>query len=187
MRVFSVFNQYVLSLNMRDHKSKASKVPKLLNGLSVQRLLSYCSNLEFSSMQQMSIIITLWRNNFIAFFRCFFFVFPKTYSQNLGIISGMMMTLSYSVSQQVLDFFYLEVQNNFGAKIQFFFFFENETLLVIFKTPCSKAKGQGINAFLKSHKSILALFFAKETFFVEKGKSTSHSSYLLTVKRINSC
>ena len=56
-------------------------------------------------MQQMSIIITLWRNNFIAFFRCFFFfVFPKTYSQNLGIISGMMMTLSYSVSQQVLDF-----------------------------------------------------------------------------------
>ena len=55
-------------------------------------------------MQQMSIIITLWRNNFIAFFRCFF-VFPKTYSQNLGIISGMMMTLLYSVSQQVLDFF----------------------------------------------------------------------------------
>ena len=97
MRFFSVFNQYVLSLNMRDHKSKASKVPKLLNGLSVQRLLSYCSNLEFSSMQQMSIIITLWRNNFIAFFRCFF-VFPKTYSQNLGIISGMMMTLSYRVS-----------------------------------------------------------------------------------------
>ena len=77
MRVFSVFNQYVLSLNMRDHKSKASKVPKLLNGLSVQRLLSYCSNLEFSSMQQMSIIITLWRNNFIAFFRFFFLFFPK--------------------------------------------------------------------------------------------------------------
>ena len=74
-----------------------------------------------------------------------------------------------------------------ARKFNFFFFFENETLLVIFKTPCSKAKGQGINAFLKSHKSILALFFAKETFFVEKGKSTSHSSYLLTVKRINSC
>ena len=118
----------------------------------------------------------------------FFFVFPKTYSQNLGIISGMMMTLLYSVSQQVLDFFFIwKYIMILARKFNFFFFFENETLWVIFKTPCSKAKGQGINAFLKSHKSILALFFAKETFFVEKGKSTSHSSYLLTVKRINSC
>ena len=83
--------------------------------------------------------------------------------------------------------FHLKGKNIFGPKIKITFFFWKWDILVIFKTPCSKAKGQGINAFLKSHKSILALFFAKETFFVEKGKSTSHSSYLLTVKRINSC